>query len=87
MRKLIVPANALLKAKSKLDPKTRLIKTDTLGIDGVWPEYHVFASRAAAERSVIGFEAEGFHAKIYRTASWPTAKCREFPNKAKLRQY
>ena len=23
-----------------------------LGIDGVWPEYHVFASRAAAERSV-----------------------------------
>ena len=42
-----------------------------LGIDGVWPEYHVFASRAAAERSVIGFEAEGFRAKIYRTASWP----------------
>ena len=42
-----------------------------LGIDGVWLEYHVFASRAAAERSVIGFEAEGFRAKIYRTASWP----------------
>ena len=42
-----------------------------LGIDGVWPEYQVFASRAAAERSVIGFEAEGFRAKIYRTASWP----------------
>jgi hypothetical protein len=45
-----------------------------LGIDGVWPEYHVFASRAAAERSVIGFEAEGFRAKIYRTASWPIEK-------------
>jgi hypothetical protein len=42
-----------------------------LGIDGVWPEYHVFASRAAAERSVVGFEAEGFRAKIYRTASLP----------------
>ena len=42
-----------------------------LGIGGVWPEYHVFASRAAAERSVIGFEAKGFRAKIYRTASWP----------------
>jgi hypothetical protein len=40
-----------------------------LGIDGVWREYHVFASRAAAERSVIGFEAEGFRAKVYRTAS------------------
>ena|SRR5271165_4239605 len=23
------------------------------------------------ERNVIGFEAEGFRAKIYRTASWP----------------
>ena len=42
-----------------------------LGIDGVWREYHVFASRAAAERSVIGFEAEGFRAKVYRTASGP----------------
>jgi hypothetical protein len=42
-----------------------------LGIDGVWPEDHVFASRAAAERSVICFEAEGFRAKIYRTASRP----------------
>ncbi len=42
-----------------------------LGVDGVSPEYHVFASRAAAERSVIGFEAEGYRAKIYRTASWP----------------
>ena len=27
-----------------------------LGIDGVGPEYRVFASRAAAERSVIRFE-------------------------------
>jgi hypothetical protein len=36
-----------------------------LGIGGVWREYHVFASRAAAERGVIGFEAEGFRAKIY----------------------
>jgi hypothetical protein len=43
-----------------------------LGTDGVWREYHVFAYRADAERSVIGFEAEGFRAKIYRTASlWP----------------
>jgi len=42
-----------------------------LGTDGVWREYHVFASRAAAERSVIGFEAEGFRSKIYRTASSP----------------
>ena len=42
-----------------------------LGIDGVWREYHVFASRAAAERSVIGFEGEGFRAKVYRTASRP----------------
>jgi hypothetical protein len=32
-------------------------------------EYHVFASRADAERSVIGFETEGFRAKVYRTAS------------------
>ena len=45
-----------------------------LGVDGVWREYHVFASRAAAERSVIGFEAEGFRAKIYRTASRPIEK-------------
>ena len=37
----------------------------------IWREYHVFANRADAERSVIGFEAEGFRAKIYRTASWP----------------
>ena len=42
-----------------------------LGIGGVWREYHVFASRAAAERSVIGFEAEGFRAKIYHTAVRP----------------
>ena len=42
-----------------------------LGINGIWREYHVFASRAAAERSVIGFEADGFRAKVYRTASWP----------------
>jgi len=42
-----------------------------LGIDGVWPEYHVFASRAAAERSVFRLEAEGLRAKIYRTAWGP----------------
>jgi transposase len=30
MRKLIVLANALLKANPELDPKIRLIKTDTL---------------------------------------------------------
>jgi hypothetical protein len=42
-----------------------------LGIDGVWREYHVFANRADAERSVIGFEAEGFRAKAYRTAVRP----------------
>jgi hypothetical protein len=42
-----------------------------LGIDGVWREYHVSANRADAERSVIGFEAEGFRAKIYRTAVRP----------------
>jgi len=45
-----------------------------LGIDGVWREYLVFANRADAELSVIGFEAEGFRAKIYRTASWPIEK-------------
>src|SRR5271165_5958445 len=45
-----------------------------LGIDGVWREYLVFANRAVAELSVIGFEAEGFRAKIYRTASWPIEK-------------
>jgi hypothetical protein len=39
-----------------------------LGIDGVWREYHVFTNRADAEQSVMGFEAEGFRAKIYRTA-------------------
>src|SRR5271165_4640504 len=49
-----------------------------LGIDGVWREYHVFASRAAAERSVIGFEAEGFRAKIYRTAAWPLRRTQMF---------
>ena len=43
-----------------------------LGIDGVGPEDHAFASRAAAERSVIRFEAKGFRARIYRAASWPT---------------
>jgi hypothetical protein len=42
-----------------------------LGIDGVWREYHVFANRADAERSVVSFEAEGFRAKVYRTASCP----------------
>jgi hypothetical protein len=32
----------------------------------------VFGNRADAEWSVIGFEADGFRAKIYRTASsWP----------------
>ena len=41
-----------------------------LGIDGVW-RYHVFAHGADAERSVIGFEVEGFRAKIYRTAARP----------------
>ena len=40
-----------------------------LGTDSIWREYHVFGNRADAERSVIGFEAEGFRAKIYRTAS------------------
>ena len=45
-----------------------------LGTDGIWREYHVFGNRADAERSVIGFEAEGFRAKIYRTASWPIEK-------------
>ncbi len=43
-----------------------------LGIDGAEPENHMFASRAAAERSVIRLEAEGFRARIYRTASWPS---------------
>jgi len=38
-----------------------------LGTDGVWREHHVFAHCADAERSVIGFEAGGFRAKIYRT--------------------
>jgi len=46
-----------------------------LGTDSIWREYHVFGNRADAERSVIGFEAEGFRAKIYRTASsWPIEK-------------
>ncbi len=43
-----------------------------LGIDGAEPENHLFASRAAAERSVIRLDAEGFRARIYRTASWPS---------------
>jgi len=43
-----------------------------LGTDGVWREHHVFAHCADAERSVIGFEAGGFRAKIYRTAARPT---------------
>ena len=30
-----------------------------LGTDSIWREYHVFGNRADAERSVIGFEAEG----------------------------
>jgi hypothetical protein len=42
-----------------------------LSIDGVWREYHVFENRADAEQSVIGFEAEGFRAKVYRTAVRP----------------
>jgi hypothetical protein len=42
-----------------------------LGTDSIWREYHVFGNRADAEQSVIGFEAEGLRAKIYRTASWP----------------
>jgi hypothetical protein len=45
-----------------------------LGIDSVWREYHVFANRADAERSVVGFESEGFRAKIYRTASSPVGE-------------
>ena len=49
-----------------------------LGIDGVWREYLVFANRAVAELSVIGFEAEGFRAKIYRTASWPLRRTQMF---------
>ncbi len=39
-----------------------------LGADGLRPEHPVFASRAAAERSANRFEAEGFRARIYRTA-------------------
>jgi len=46
-----------------------LYTVHVLGIDGVWREYHVFAHGADAERSVIGFETEGFRAKIYRTAT------------------
>lgn len=42
-----------------------------LGIDGVWREHRVFANRADAERSVTRFEAEGFRAKVYRTAARP----------------
>ncbi len=37
----------------------------------------MFASRTAAERSVIGFEAEGFRAKIYRTAARPIEEGRK----------
>jgi hypothetical protein len=48
-----------------------MYKVHVLAADPVWPRYHVFASRAAAERCVIRFEAEGFRTKIYRTASWP----------------
>jgi hypothetical protein len=48
-----------------------MYKVDVIGIDCVRPQYHAFASRAAAERCVISFEAEGFRAKIYRTVSWP----------------
>jgi hypothetical protein len=48
-----------------------MYKVHVLGIDSVRPENHVFASRAAAERCVIGFEGEGIRAKIYRTASRP----------------
>jgi hypothetical protein len=48
-----------------------MYKVDVIGIDSVRPQYHAFASRAAAERCVIRFESEGFRAKIYRTASWP----------------
>jgi hypothetical protein len=45
-----------------------------LGIDGVWRDHRVFANCADAERSVIRFEADGFRAKIYPTASWPIEK-------------
>ena len=47
-----------------------MYKVHVLGMDSVWHQHHMFASRAAAERCVIRFEAEGFRAKIYRTASW-----------------
>jgi hypothetical protein len=40
-----------------------------LGRDGVWREHRTFANRAHAERSVTRFEAEGFRAKVYRTAA------------------
>jgi hypothetical protein len=39
-----------------------------LGIEGGVAEHPVFASRAAAERSVNRFAAEGLRARIYRTA-------------------
>lgn len=42
-----------------------------LADDGVSPEYRVFATRAAAERSLVRFEAKGFRARIYRNAFWP----------------
>ncbi len=51
-----------------LHGEAAMYKVLALGIDSVWPQYHVFASRAAAERCIIRFEAEGFRAKIYRTA-------------------
>lgn len=38
---------------------------------GISPEDRVFASRAAAERSLVRFEAKGFRARIYRNAFWP----------------
>ena len=53
---------------------SRLYAVHVLGTDGIWREYHVFGNRADAERSVTGFEADGFRAKIYRTASWPIEK-------------
>jgi len=57
----------------RADPRAaRMYAVRVLGIDGVWRDHRVFANRADAQRSVIRFEAEGFRAKIYRTASsWP----------------
>jgi hypothetical protein len=50
-----------------------------LGTDSIWREYHVFGNRADAEWSVIGFEADGFRAKIYRAASWPIEEDAKWP--------